>query len=83
MQFERAVDVPNAGVVLALPALLAMGLLRHTERFFRWSQGYYGITSIFVLLAFLALARVRSPEKLPCWTSVCLTHLAGRILEMG
>lgn len=62
--FAHAVDVANAGVVLALPALLVMGLLRHTERFFRWSQGYYGITSIFVLLAFLALARVRSAEQL-------------------
>jgi prepilin-type processing-associated H-X9-DG protein len=64
LEFERAVDVANAGVVMALPALLAMGLLRHTERFFRIPQGYYGITSIFVLLAFLALARIQSPEKL-------------------
>ena len=64
VRFQSAVDVPNAGVLVALPALLVMGLLQHTERFFRWPRGYYGIASIFVLLAFLALARVRSPEKL-------------------
>jgi prepilin-type processing-associated H-X9-DG protein len=64
VEFERAVDVPKAGVLLALPALLVMGLLQHTGRFFRLPQGYYGITSIFLLLAFLALARVRSAEKL-------------------
>jgi transposase len=64
VQFAHTVDVPNAGVLLALPALLVMGLLRHTKRFFQLPQGYYGITSIFLLLAFLALARVRSTEQL-------------------
>jgi len=30
IQFETACDVPKGGVRLALPALLAAGLLRHT-----------------------------------------------------
>ena len=30
-KFEPSLDVPNAGVLLALPALLVSGLPRHTE----------------------------------------------------
>jgi len=33
-QFAPAVDVVCGGVLLALPALLAVGLLRHAERHF-------------------------------------------------
>ena len=32
--FQGALDVPNGGVLFALPALLAVGLLSSTERFF-------------------------------------------------
>ena len=31
-RFEAALDVPNGGVLCALPALLAMGLLEGTDR---------------------------------------------------
>ena len=62
-QFEAAADVPAAGVLCALPALLACGLLRHT-RGFALPRGYYALPSILLLLAFMALARVRSVEKL-------------------
>jgi hypothetical protein len=31
IDIQRTVDVPNAGVLLALPALLASGLLRHRQ----------------------------------------------------
>jgi hypothetical protein len=33
LEFVAADDVPNAGVLCALPALLAEGLLRHTRTF--------------------------------------------------
>lgn len=64
VRFEPAVDVPKAGVLLAVPALVAMGLLRHTARYFQLPKGYYGLASLFVLLGFLALARLRSLEGL-------------------
>ncbi len=63
-QFDPCLDVPNGGVLLGLPALLAMGLLRHTEKYFCLPQGYYSLKSIFLLLAFMALARIRTIESL-------------------
>ena len=63
-QFETACDVPKGGVLLALPALLAAGLLRHTQPLYKLPDGFYGIASIFVLLASMALARIQSIEQL-------------------
>jgi hypothetical protein len=40
-QFEPCADVPNGGVLLALPALLASGLWEHSEEHFRLPPGYY------------------------------------------
>jgi prepilin-type processing-associated H-X9-DG protein len=63
-QFQPALDVPSGGVLLALPALLAMGLLKYTERFFSLPKGYYGLDSLFLLLAFMALTRLQHIESL-------------------
>ena len=63
-EFFPCLDVPNGGVLLALPSLLNMGLLRHTTKYFQLPQGYYGLTSIFLLLAFMALARLKTIESL-------------------
>lgn len=64
IQFEPVVDVPNGGVLLALPALLANGLLNHTRDLYALPKGFYGIESIFLLLALMALARIKSIEQL-------------------
>ncbi len=64
IQFEAAHDVPKGGVLLALPALLAAGLLRHTPALYQLPNGFYGIASIFLLLALMALARIKSIEQL-------------------
>jgi hypothetical protein len=64
VRFQAACDVPKGGVLLALPALLAVGLLRHTTALYRLPNGFYGIASIFLLLALLALARIKSIEQL-------------------
>ena len=62
--FLPSLDVPNGGVLLGLPALMSMGLLRHTGRYFELPNGYYRVDSIFLLLAFMALARIKTIEAL-------------------
>lgn len=64
IRLERADDVPAAGVLCALPALLALGLLRHSQQYFQLPPGFYSLASLFLTLAFTALARVRSLEAL-------------------
>ncbi len=62
--FQPALDVPTGGVLFALPALLAVGLLKTTGRFFALPKGYYALESLFLLLAFMALSRLKSIESL-------------------
>ena len=62
--FCSCLDVPNGGVLLGLPGLLSMGLLRHAKKYFQLPKGFYGLDSIFLVLAFMALARLKSIEAL-------------------
>jgi len=64
IQFHNSVDVVNAGVLLALPPLLANGLLDHTGKYFELPPGYYGIDSVFLLVAFMSLCRIKQAEQL-------------------
>ena len=64
IEFQPTCDVAQGGVLLALPALLAAGLLRYTPQLYRLPPGFYGIESIFLLLGMMALARIRSLEQL-------------------
>ena len=62
--FQASCDVAQGGVLLALPALLAAGLLRRVPELYQLPNGFYGIESVFLLLALMALARIRSLEQL-------------------
>lgn len=62
--FQPALDVPFGGVLFALPALLAMGLIDGTEDFLKLPDGYYGLDSVLLLCAFMALTRLQSMESL-------------------
>lgn len=63
LRFASADDVPQAGVLCALPALLTEGLLRHTRSLYSLPPGYYPLESIFLYLALLALVRCPSLEQ--------------------
>jgi len=64
VELESAVDVPLGGVLWALPALLTEGLLRHSRKLFVLPEGFYPLETIFLVLAFMALVRLRSLEAL-------------------
>ena len=61
---EPAHGVARGGVLAALPMLLREGLLGAANRLFRLPPGFYGLTTILLFVAFMALARVRNPEAL-------------------
>jgi hypothetical protein len=63
-QFAAAQDIPRGGLLLAVPALLAMGLLRDSLEMYALPRGFYGLSSILLLLAMMALGRVKSIEQL-------------------
>lgn len=62
--FQAALDVPCGGVLMALPALLAVGLLEDAQSHLKLPEGYYGLDSVLLLCAFMALARLESMESL-------------------
>jgi hypothetical protein len=64
IEFQTVHDVPQGGVLLGMPALLAEGLLRYSPQMYQLPNGFYGIDSVFLLLGFMALARIRSLEQL-------------------
>jgi hypothetical protein len=62
--FKESLDVSNAGVLWSLPALLSNGLLVHAKDKFSLPQGFYGVIHIFLLLAYMALSRVKTTEQI-------------------
>ena len=63
-RFERCNDVTNGGVLTALPALISNGLYHEIDECFVEFSGYYSVTHVLTLLAFMALCRIKTVEKL-------------------
>ena len=64
VRFERCLDVPKGGVLCTIPALLANGLFHGVEHFLGNVTGYYTVFHVLLLLALMALCRVKTTEKL-------------------
>lgn len=62
--FEPCLDVPKGGVLCSLPALLGNGLHEGAEVMLGKVKGYYTIIHVLLLLAFMALCRVKTVEQL-------------------
>jgi hypothetical protein len=63
--FEPVEGVANAGVLLALPAVIGEGLLRNAERCYApLKAGFYGLHSILLCRVMMALLRIKSIERL-------------------
>ena len=63
-RFEPGRDVSCGGVLWALPALLSNGLLHRQAECFELPKGFYGVVHVLLLMGFLALARIKSLERL-------------------
>jgi hypothetical protein len=64
VHFEAHQAVCGAGVLFLLPALLCQGLLKTSEVYNIPQRHYYGLESVILTLAFMALARIKNPEQL-------------------
>jgi len=64
VRFEPCLDVPKGGVLCALPSLLLNGLLEGAEQLLGQVNGYYKVFHILILLAFMALCRIKTVEQL-------------------
>jgi transposase len=62
-EFQPCRDVSNGGVLCALPALAENGLFRHLETLPVLS-GYYMALHVILLLAYMALCRIKAVEQL-------------------
>lgn len=75
-QFQTCRDVTCGGVLCALPALAENGLFRHLDSL-PVLEGYYTKMHIIVLLAYMALCRIKTVEQLQYETPGELGKLMG------
>ena len=76
-QFEPCHDVSLGGVICALPALVANGLLSHMDKCFKTLGGYYTSTQVLLLVAYMALCRIKTVEQLQYYTPGELGKVMG------
>ena len=63
-RFETCRDVSFGGVLCALPALAENGLFRHLHDCLARLRGYYSTLHVIILLAYMALCRIKTVEQL-------------------
>jgi hypothetical protein len=83
--FVRASSVPRAGVLLAIPALVASGLLPIAGKIYgSLGPAFYGLRTTLVTYVLLALLRIPRPETLKEYAPDGLGHIIGldRMLEV-
>jgi hypothetical protein len=76
-QFEHCRSVSCGGVLCALGALLSNGLLSSSKELLGKISGYYTSAHILLLLAFMALCRIKTVERLRGKPPGELGHLMG------
>lgn len=83
--FGNYKDISKGGVLFTLPSLLANGLLKFTDKYFKLSDGYYSLVHIFITLAFVVMLRIKSIEAIKHCNPAELGKLLGidRIPEIN
>jgi hypothetical protein len=64
VEFKAHEALCGAGLLFLLPSLLAQGLFKTKEVYHFPQNHYYGLESIMLTLAFMALGRIKNPEQL-------------------
>ncbi len=64
VRFESCQSVQQAGVLFLLPFLKQTGLFSFKDHYQELQKGYYHITFIILLIAFMYLRRIKNPEQL-------------------
>lgn len=77
VEFTPCVDVPMGGVLCALPALLLNGLLDGSEQLLGKLEGYYRTVHILLLVAYMALCRIKTTEQLRSYSPGEFGNLLG------
>jgi hypothetical protein len=63
--FEPAESVARAGVLLAVPVLVAQGVFETFEKVYGGLRnGFYGLNSVVATLALMSLLRIKAPEQI-------------------
>jgi transposase len=76
--FASVQNLPRAGVLLAVPALLASGLLSTAEKIYgSLGPAFYGLRTTLVAYVLLALLRIPRPEALKEYSPGELGRLVG------
>jgi len=76
--FKAGNSIEHGAILLALPALESQGLLKALEVYDSLPQGYYNLTHILLLLAYMSLLRIDNPEQL----KTCNPGELGRIMGL-
>ena len=63
VRFECCEALPLGGVMFLLPFLLECGLLSYRNHYSQRACGYYNFDTLFILIAFLYLCRIKSFEQ--------------------
>ena len=63
VEFESCEALPCGGVMVMLPFLMETGLLSY-DNHYRQRKGYYNFNSLFIILAFCFLCRIKSIEQI-------------------
>jgi len=76
--FERSDNVCQAGVLFLLPSLILQGLLKGKDIDGKLKNGYYGLVSMLLALAYMSLSRIKTPEAL----KLCKPGEFGKIIGL-
>lgn len=76
--FVSIANVPRAGVLLAIPALMSSGLLTIARKIYgSLGPAFYGLRTTLVAYVLLALLRISRPETLKEYAPDDLGHIVG------